>query len=175
MLIHHACWWSKIPERPQISTSPIHRLRQKTDCTETSTTPKHQSCWPEGQASFIILGSLILIIVGSEASDLFLDYYFPCDRLRSSTKNTGFLAGGGRGSGGRRANQIKYIISCNIFIFWRNLTYDSSKFLSLGDKRTTIICRFVVVARSLHIWSSRLFQLLKIKILSYHMLNFVKK
>ena len=29
-------------------------------------------------------------------------------------------------------NLIMYIISCNFFIFWQNLAYDSSKFLALG-------------------------------------------
>ena len=33
------------------------------------------------------------------------------------------------------ANQIKYAFSCNFFIFWRNLTCNSSKDLSQGDKK----------------------------------------
>ena len=45
----------------------------------------------------------LAIIVASNASDLFLDYHFPCDSLKSSTKNTGFLAGGGASGGGGRA------------------------------------------------------------------------
>ena len=45
------------------------------------------------------------------------------------------MAGGGRARGRRGANQIKYIISCNFFIFCQNLTYDSSKFLSLGAEK----------------------------------------
>ena len=48
----HECRRATIPEGPQISTSPVHWLHQNTDHAETSTTPKHQQCWPEGPARY---------------------------------------------------------------------------------------------------------------------------
>ena len=53
------------------------------------------------------------------------------------------------------ANQIKYAFSCNFFIFWRNLTYNSSKDWSLGDKKDYCIK-----------WHGRCFGMVNILLLS---------